>query len=448
MSRSSDHLRRRLRGARERLIATNIDDPALSVCISGIARMENALRRPLRVVILGESNSGKTSVAGLLIGDGLLPTSVVSNTHIPVLITYAETPALYGVDANATRIRIDSDDGPPTGLPYRAIQIALPIERLRDYQILDTPSLPSPATFVGDADIVIWCTVATRAWTESERATWSGLPQRCSRNALLVATHKDGLQTDEEIAAVTERLRSLTSGLFQDIVLVAAENVSDGSANGSDAVSNGSDSTPGDGTSEDAASNDAKALRDRLSRLASNIVQRRTRKAESIVRRLARVTFHRFARDDIGPAQAALLSSWEMGANHLLDLLAEGRRTTPVAIEELLTAYAFFAEKLRPGVVTGDSRSASQSRAVTAPIRWPKQNAAAVRLVRMLVSDLTGLLRMLAGGLSFTDPAAHAERQTARAIVLELADLDGAFEALGRMVGSPASSERPTSNPT
>ena len=77
----------RLRAARERLIATNITDEALNVCIAGLARVEGALRRPLRIVVLGESNSGKTSVTDLLIGQGLLPTSVVSNTRVPMLVT-------------------------------------------------------------------------------------------------------------------------------------------------------------------------------------------------------------------------------------------------------------------------------------------------------------------------------------------------------------------------
>ena len=139
MSQASKDLIRRLRDARERLRATNINDPALAVCISGLRRIEEALSRPLSVVIVGEYNSGKTSVADLLIGDGVLPTSVVSNTRVPVLIMHAETAALYGVDADDTLIRIDSDDDDPLiDIPYRALKIGLPIERLRDYQILET----------------------------------------------------------------------------------------------------------------------------------------------------------------------------------------------------------------------------------------------------------------------------------------------------------------------
>jgi hypothetical protein len=122
-----------LQKVRERLGQTTISDPALTVCLSGLARVEEVLRKPLRIVILGEYNSGKTSVAGLLIGEGLLPTSVVSNTSVPVLMSYAPAPALHGIDRNGTRIRIDSDDDDAlTDLSYRALQVALPLDHLRD----------------------------------------------------------------------------------------------------------------------------------------------------------------------------------------------------------------------------------------------------------------------------------------------------------------------------
>ncbi len=419
----------RLKAARERLVGTNINDPALSYCIAGLARVEEVLRRPLRVVILGENNSGKTSVTDLIIGQGLLPTGVVSNTHVPVLVAYGEQPAIYGVDYDETRIRIDSDDGddPLTDLAYRAIQVTLPLDALKSYQILDTPPSASPLAFVEDADIVIWCTVATRAWTESERASWAALPKRCSRNALLVGTHKDGLDTEEDVAHVKERLRNLTRGLFRDVVLVDAE-----------AVRDGADAIP-----DDDPWNGARELRDALARLAESVVERRTRKAEKIVRRLARLTFHHFGSDEVRPDSVDLLLRWQAHAKHLLELLQQGRQSVPESIETLLVTYAFYAEKLRPGVVRAeDTVSGSTSRALTAPIRWPQQTTAAARLVQTLASDLTGLLRMLAGQSTYADPAVRAEYQAARAIVLALADLDGAFDALGRMLGSSLVSEQ------
>ena len=417
MRSASALLIRRLRDARERLAATKLDDPALSVCVAGLRRLEEVLSRPIRVVILGEYNSGKTSVADVLIGDGLLPTSVVSNTKLPVLITYAETPALHGVDAGGGLVRIDSrGDDALVDASYQALRVALPLERLRGFQILDTPSMVKPDTFVQDSDIVIWCTVATRAWTETERATWSALPKRCRRNALLVVTNRHALNGGDEEAHVTERLRAVTHGLFREVVLI-------------EAASDRAAGVPGDDGGE--------ALCARLQARADEIDERRAEKAEKIVRRLARLAFHEFARRDVRSEAAPLLASWDAGSARLLEELRQRRKPVPDVIEELLAGFGVFAEQLRPGIVTGDAVSAApaSSRLPTAPLRWPQRHAAAVGLIAMLVSDLTGILRMLAAPSSGRD-----ERQAARTILLSLADLDSAFDALGRLMGSATTS--------
>jgi hypothetical protein len=417
MSRASQEFIEELHTARERLIETRLSDSALTYCIAGLTRMEEMLRRPLRIVILGEYNSGKTSVADLLIGDGLLPTSVVSNTHVPVLISYAESAAVYGVTAADVRIRLDGvEDDPLTDLTFRALQIALPLERLKAYQILDTPPSINPGAFVADADIVIWCTVATRAWTESERAMWSTLPHRCCRNALLVATHKDGLHAEEEVAIVSERLRTLSAGLFRDVILVEAENVGGNSA-------------------EEDERSGAGHLRQSISAITTDITERRAQKAAKIVRRLARLTFHHLASSQLPSATAALLDGWERRSSILLEELSHGQRGLAQTIEDLLQAYAECAERFTPGVINGE-RPSAPSRALTSPVELPSRNPAGQRLARMLVADLTALLRMQSGGSTFTDPSTVAEYQKARSIVLGLADLDGAFEALTRMLGA------------
>lgn len=415
-----------LRAARERFQSSNISDPALTACIAGLARIEDLLRRPLRIVILGEYNSGKTSVADLLIGKGVLPTSVISNTRVPVLIGYAPSAALYGIDRNGTSIRIDGDaDDPLTDLSYRAIQLKLPLPWLQDYQVLDTPPLGSPQAFIEEADIVVWCTVATRAWTESERVRWTSLPQRCYRHALLVATHKDSIHTEDECLQVIRRLRPLTQGLFRDVVMVDAGGVYTGSSE-----------------MGEASEGEARKLREAVTAAANDIFERRLKKASKIVRRLARLTFHDFGKAAVRAETVSLLASWELHASALLDQLAQGRRSPRDTVEAILFSYAIFAEKLRAGVVTGDAIAHSSSRALTVPVRWPAQPGASLHLVKVLISDLTGLLRMLAGTSSYVDPLVRAEHQAVRATMLGLADLDGSFDALGRMLGAARAGQR------
>src|SRR6266571_623851 len=55
----------------------------LSPAIRAIKRTELRLERPLRVAIVGEFNSGKSSLANLLARIESLPTAVISSTCIP-----------------------------------------------------------------------------------------------------------------------------------------------------------------------------------------------------------------------------------------------------------------------------------------------------------------------------------------------------------------------------
>jgi hypothetical protein len=421
MSAASDRYCEYLRDAATRLLDSRIGDPAVTGCIAGLGRIEEMLRRPLRIVVLGEYNSGKTSVTDLLIGSGLLPSSVVSNTGVPVLVSHAAEPALLGIDSNGARVRIDGDD-PLTDLSYRAIHVALPMPWLRQHQVLDTPATAAPAAFVAEADIVIWCTVATRAWTESERTAWSGLPARCHANAILVATHKDSIYSDEECSQVLRRLHSLTRGAFRDVVLVSAAQTPDAAG-------------AGDAAGDEAE--DAALLRQAVAASADRVMGRRLFKARSIVRRIARLAFHEFGRDTVQPEAAALIARWEIYARGVLEDMRSGQKPVAVTIETLLTAFAACAERLRAGVVTGKGQSIPEPRPSTVALRWPDRAAASVQQARNLTADLTALLRLLAGSSPFEDPAVRRQHQSVRATLLALADLDGSFDALAQMLSPP-----------
>ena len=54
-----------------------------------LGRVARVASRPLRLAILGESNSGKSSLANLLAGEATLPALPVANTMLPTLLRYA-----------------------------------------------------------------------------------------------------------------------------------------------------------------------------------------------------------------------------------------------------------------------------------------------------------------------------------------------------------------------
>ena len=406
-----------LRAARERLQNLTVDDPAIPACVAGLTRIEDMLRRPLRIVVLGEYNSGKTSVTGQILGQGLLPVHVLSNTSIPVHVGHSAEPALYGIDQNGISIRIDGDgDDPLTDLAYQAIDIRLPLRWLQLHHVLDTPASLTPAPYVADADIVIWCTVATRAWTESERNLWSAMPPRVQRNAILVATHKDSFYSDDDCAQVLRRLNDMTAGLFHKVVLVSA------------APSHPSD--PPNAITDDAAD-----IHAAIDEIASGLRARRLIKAQRIVQRLSRLALHEFGRSAVRPEFMQLFTQWYARSDRILEDHRARHITTDKAIRALLQTFAHVAETLRPGIML--------------PARTPAQphgdrhnethtggtftNPAALR------ADLTAVLRIIASASPYESPQSREQREAARATLIALADLDTILQRIGHWLNAAQS---------
>jgi hypothetical protein len=397
-----------VQSARQQLEALSRYDHAMAACAAAMARMEEVLARPPRVVILGEVNAGKTSIADLLLGVGLLPSSVVANTRLPVLIRYEETTALYAVAGNKRLLLTNADlDALPTGVHMDGLEIGLPSERLSEFEILDTPALSDSQSDAGiaDGDIRIWCTVATRAWTESERAFWSGQPHRNWHNALLVATHKDALEHPSDATKVEWRLRAAAGDMFRDIILVSA-----------------TDAAKTRRTNGRATDVSAIALLGQVRVWASEIRERRAQKVERIVRRLARLTFHQLARGAaLKPVEAKILATWEADCARSVARMGSAPDDLAHVLQELLRSFARAMEQTRPGSIARSHRSPKMHDA--AP-RVPQPGAPARRYARLVAADLTTLLRIELARSGLRDATLFADYAAARSALLPLTRLD------------------------
>ncbi len=412
-----------LQDARRQLESLHRYDPALAACAAGLARMEAVLARPPRVVILGDVNSGKTSVADLLLGVGLLPSSVVANTRMPVLIRYAETATLHAVGDDTRRLLTKEDlDELPVGVELKALEIGLPSERLTEFEILDTPAMSAAHGINDEGDIRIWCTVATRAWTESERAFWSALPPRSWRNALLVATHKDALEDPADAIKIEWRLRAAAGDMFRDIILVSATDA------GKSRRSNG---RPSDAS--------AITLLGQVRVWAAEIRDRRAHKVERIVRRLTRLTLHHLARAPLKSAEAGVLREWETDCAVLLGGLGSAPADLGRVMREMLRRFARSLELARPGSIERNSFSPSAAQGVYG--RVPRRGSPARRYAGLVAADLTALLRFELARSALRDPSLFADYAAARAVLLPLARLDVEFDDLESLLASGNKSE-------
>jgi len=402
--------------ARLRLEKLALPEPAVKICITALRRMEQLLARPPRVAIMGEVNSGKTSVADLLLGSSVLPASVVSNTHVPISISYSESLTLDAVTQQGRQRLTDAQtDGLPAGHQLKRIEIGLPEERLQTFEILDTPSGYQPNANQRDAQIFIWCTVASRAWTESERARWSAMPRRCWSNALLVITHKDAIAGADDLAKIEQRVRRSTAGMFRDVIAVSAD---------------GSRPSVITGHEEPDADDGAGALLGHVSALADEHSARRARKAERIIRHLARLTFHHLAPGPLSYPAAAILKSWESDSAELLHGIDGTPEGIALGVQALLERFAHSLSEARAGRIVTRPPLASPGR--KPPAQGPYRVAAARRYVRLIAADLTALLRIDLAQWGLRDAQRITDYAEARAALLPLANLDATFDELGR----------------
>ncbi len=423
MSLAANDLRALAMDARLRLETLGLAEPAVKICIAALARMEQVLARPPRIAIMGEINSGKTSVADLLLGGGVLPASVVSNTHIPVLIRYADNVSLDAITQQGRhRLSEDTFDELPSGLQLKRVEIGMPDERLLSFEILDTPGDYVPGVGMPDAQIFLWCTVATRAWTESERVHWVSLPRRCRSNGLLVATHKDALVSADDVAKVEHRLRTATSDLFRDVVFVSA-------TAGARSPSPYIDTSPPDESAAD--------LLARVSAWAAEIGARRARKAERIIRHLARLTFHRLAPGPLTFEAQSILNAWQVDCAKLVSHVTGSQADVSRIIHALLVRFAHSMTEARAGRAVAHAPMALPEKGPPDPA--PYRRAAARRYVRLIGADLTTLLRINLAEWGLRDPSVYGAYAAARSALLPLADLDATFDDLGRRFTKQAS---------
>jgi dynamin family protein len=190
--------------------------------------------RAVRVVVVGEFNSGKTTLVNALLGASVLPASFTTHTAYPTVVRYAATPSLRAEIAQRRRIPFDWDqmDGAPTHQICR-LHVGMPLDALRTLRAVDTPGLG-----LGDesldartlrscrpADVIIWCTPAMQAWKASEQRAWLSLPKAVRRRGILAVTFMDQLRCQSDASRLLARLSVDVAPLFRRMVTASARTV-------------------------------------------------------------------------------------------------------------------------------------------------------------------------------------------------------------------------------
>ena len=180
-----------------------------------------------RIMIAGEFSAGKTKLISSLLGDRVLPSNVTATALPPVWITAGSEPAFLRVDVSGSQEQIqDISDIELDETQYCVMTHPAPFLKYCD--IIDTPGSSDPnmkaeswQRMLGFADTVVWCTNATQAWRQSEKAIWKLMPERLIPGPMLVVTHADLVMDDGQRAKVQRRLERETTDFFETVNMVS-----------------------------------------------------------------------------------------------------------------------------------------------------------------------------------------------------------------------------------
>jgi small GTP-binding protein len=193
-----------------------------------LARSIAQLDELFLLVVVGEFNTGKSSVINAMLGEQVLQEGVTPTTSRIGLLRHG--PAAAG----------------PTPAGSGSEAITLPLELLREITIVDTPGTNAvlrdhetlTRDFVPRADLVLFVTSADRPFTESERAFLEAI-QSWGKKVMLAVNKVDILETPEDVNAVVDFVKEQALallGLRPRVFAVSARQARRGKAEGNEAL--------------------------------------------------------------------------------------------------------------------------------------------------------------------------------------------------------------------
>lgn len=178
------------------------------------------------IVVAGESNSGKSSVVNLILRQPVLPVSAAA-ADIALTSLYPaarrgfralgpggrllEHATAEGLFAQPGLARVEVEVVQADAAPLVIHEVALAQDR---------PTTEPQRAALAAADLLIWCTMAQRAWSRTEISLVDALPARLQGAALLAVTRCDLLPDSNARQRVRDRLVRETRGRFAAIAML------------------------------------------------------------------------------------------------------------------------------------------------------------------------------------------------------------------------------------
>ncbi len=186
------------------------------------------LRAPMRVVVAGEFNTGKTTLCNRLIGVDALPTSALPMTNLWTRVYAA--PAIEAFVRSTTGAREPIGSVSADVADWSSVDIGAPSDRLAGIELIDLPGLADPRfdrtiALVRNVHphVLLWCTSSTQACKESERSEWRQLAPALLARSFLVLTFSDLVKAPAHRAKLMRRAEDIAEGVFAGVLTVSSK---------------------------------------------------------------------------------------------------------------------------------------------------------------------------------------------------------------------------------
>ncbi|STQ87020.1 GTP-binding protein [Helicobacter muridarum] len=195
--------------------------------------------KPMKVAIIGQFSSGKSTFLNALLGSEILPSGITPVTAKVCEITYGDEISLEIRYKNGQVInkhveylkQVDSIENTKIDF-YR---LFVPLDLLREVTFLDTPGFNSQNqsdtdttnALLEEVDGIIWLSLIDNVGKNSEKDILQKYLQKYASKSLCVLNQKDRLKDDNEVATSLEYAKKAFSGFFEDIIPISAKQAID-----------------------------------------------------------------------------------------------------------------------------------------------------------------------------------------------------------------------------
>lgn len=186
-------------------------------------RLLDRLQSPVKVVILGLPESGKTQLLNLLAGKRIVPDGTTLPSIELVWAEKTQTSVTMADQSVSTFDGINIEQLDVAGSTFGRIEISLPnLERISLLDVVVEGDLRDQEAAIDwavqRADILIWC---SQEFATQEQKLWSRVPEALKDHSFFVLTKADELSSQGILPARISTIQDIVSDEFHSLVPVA-----------------------------------------------------------------------------------------------------------------------------------------------------------------------------------------------------------------------------------